>query len=74
MSSDFIGFRLSRKKDEDILEVLDNAKNKTKEIKRLLRIAIQTKYTTAPPAPVRKHPKKKKESHNIEDNILCGFD
>ena len=40
MSSEFIGFRLNRKKDADILQALENCKDRTKEIKRLLRIGI----------------------------------
>ena len=40
MSSEFIGFRVNRKKDADILQALENCKDRTKEIKRLLRIGI----------------------------------
>ena len=39
--SEFVGFRLNYKHDKDILDALENSKDRTKEIKRLLRIAIQ---------------------------------
>lgn len=40
MSSIFIGFRLNTKKDADILQALENCVDRTKEIKKLLRIGI----------------------------------
>lgn len=40
MASEFVGFRANRKKDQDIIQALENAKDRTKEIKRLLRLGI----------------------------------
>jgi len=37
----YVGFRLSNKMDADIIQALSNSKNISKEIKRLIRIAIK---------------------------------
>lgn len=77
MSSEFVGFRLHSKKDKDILDALSNVKNQTKEIKRLLRIAIHQK-PVAIKEPVKQIDWRpvftEQPKVSLVDNILSGFE
>jgi hypothetical protein len=78
MGSEFIGFRLNYKKDADILDALSNAKDKTKEIKRLMRIAIalprQVTVEEKPAPRIQAARKPIQKTDNVIANILNGFD
>lgn len=63
MSSEFIGFRANYKKDSDILSALENAKDRTKELKRLIRLGIQASNSVLV---VKDMPKEKVEEFKKE--------
>lgn len=68
-----IDLRLNEVKHKDIIDALSNAKDVSKEVRRLLRIAINIKYnqnvfieTMQPQIPVKSKPKELSKD-NIED-------
>lgn len=76
-----ISFRLSEKKDKDIIEALSNVKNKTLEIKRLIRAGLGNRHAlpAAPPARTQPHPVPQHEpppacEQDLLDNLLGNFD
>lgn len=82
MSSEYIGFRANYRTDADIVDALANAKNRTKEIKRLIRLGLQASQLPAAPT-VMKAPKAidwrptftdQAPPASIARNILSGFE
>lgn len=87
MASILIAFRLHLKKDKDILDALENAKNRTKEIKKLIRQGLNQNIVTQtlPSHTVitshslgsniqQKKTSKKISTKEIAKNLLIGFD
>lgn len=87
MASILIAFRLHLKKDKDILDALENAKNRTKEIKKLIRQGLnQPTITQTVVSPMgtkphglelnaqRKQTSKNISAKEIANNLLMGFE
>lgn len=81
-----IDLRLNDKKHSDIIDAISNVKNKSEEIRRLLRLAINIKYNPGivieqpKPKPIIKSKPKELSKDNIEElrqnllNIDFGAD
>ena len=83
-----IDLRLNDVKDSDIVEALNNVKNVSEEVRKLLRLGISVRYNTSvtiiePPKklpPVKKSKPKELSKDNIEElqqnlmSIDFGFD
>ncbi len=78
-----ISFRLNEKKDRDIIEALSNVKNKTLEIKKLIRAGLVNRHapsassyllprlTSRPQPPTDHQPPREGD---LLDNLLSNFD
>lgn len=76
-----ISFRLSEKKDRDIIEALSNVKNKTLEIKKLIRAGLGNRHAPSAssyllPRPMSQPPMGHQPpgEEDLLDNLLSNFD